>query len=414
MNPPVYPASQLQKRFHSFDQSGRFTSACSGMIYRDELLFPRHAARQHAFTCEPFHNLVQHNIILDNGVSFTFERDPAESETDFFASEDRWCRPVMTRTGPDGGLWVVDMYRYMIEHPEWLPQEGKDELRPYYRLGEGRGRIYRIVPEVTGEVADSARSTLGLPGNDPQPATIRLVEALESPNGWQRDFAQRELVRRNDPAAIDALQKLAAAGRSPLARLHALATLDGLNQLSSEQLRVGLSDEHSGVRRWAVRLAAGFPDEVNSLVELVNDADAKVRLQLAATLGDIDDSTAADLLARLAADSADDPYIIANVMSSLSGRNVSRVLSRYVTHLSDAADARPSQWSLQSQLMSQVIALGNTDTIEQIVDLVCREQGLATQQRFAGLADLLDALARREIQWTALTPSARKPSRSGD
>ncbi len=144
-SPVVYPASQLEKRFHSFEQSGRFTSACSGMIYNDDLLFGR-SSLTHAFTCEPFHNLVQHNVLSDEGVSFKARRPVGEGQLDFFASEDRWCRPVMVRTGPDGGLWVADMYRYMIEHPDWLPPEGKAELLPHYRLGEDRGRIYRVVP----------------------------------------------------------------------------------------------------------------------------------------------------------------------------------------------------------------------------------------------------------------------------
>ena len=85
-NPPVYPAAPLQKRFHSFDQSGRFTSACSGMIYRDDLLLGPSEEEQHAFTCEPFHNLVQHNVIFADGVSFGFRRDSAESKYDFFAA----------------------------------------------------------------------------------------------------------------------------------------------------------------------------------------------------------------------------------------------------------------------------------------------------------------------------------------
>ncbi len=110
-NPRVYPATPPEKRFHSFEQSGRFTSACSAMIYQDDLLFDRSDdggwGTQHAFTCEPFANLVQHNVIHEAGVSYRFERDPAETDRDFFASGDRWCRPVMTRTGPDGALWIV-------------------------------------------------------------------------------------------------------------------------------------------------------------------------------------------------------------------------------------------------------------------------------------------------------------------
>ena len=84
-----------------------------------------------------------------NGSTFQVERAEAEDELDFFASDDRWCRPVMARTGPDGALWVVDMYRYMIEHPEWLPVEGREELKPFYRSGEGMGRIYRIFRSTT-------------------------------------------------------------------------------------------------------------------------------------------------------------------------------------------------------------------------------------------------------------------------
>ena len=97
----VFPSKEPQKRYHSFNQSGRFTSACSPSIYRDGLLFPGDEAT-HAFTCEPFHNLVQHNRLLPDGPTFKkAERDPAEAALDFFASKDRWSRPV-TKAGPNG------------------------------------------------------------------------------------------------------------------------------------------------------------------------------------------------------------------------------------------------------------------------------------------------------------------------
>ena len=181
------------------------------MVYRDDLLFPRGAATQHAFTCEPFHNLVQHNLISDDGVSFRFRRDPAESTVDFFASEDRWCRPVMARTGPDGALWIVDMYRYMIEHPEWLPQDGKDELAPYYRLGDDRGRIYRIVRR---GVSPRKMSTFR--------STEDLLATLASPNGWQRDMAQQVLIWRADTSAVGPLERMVSECRRATVRLHAI------------------------------------------------------------------------------------------------------------------------------------------------------------------------------------------------
>ena len=94
-----------------------------------------------AFTCEPFSNLVQRHILTDHGPSYTAERAD-DGRFDFFASADRWCRPVMSRTAPDGSLWVVDMYRYMIEHPHWLPPNGKQELKPHYYSGQDKGRIF--------------------------------------------------------------------------------------------------------------------------------------------------------------------------------------------------------------------------------------------------------------------------------
>ena len=117
-NPPVFSAKPPQKRFHSFNNSGHYTSACGPAIYRDEILFGASDDVTHAFTCEPFHNVVQHHWLTNDGVSFQGQRAETNEAFDFFASADRWCRPVLVRTGPDGALWVVDMYRYLIEHPD--------------------------------------------------------------------------------------------------------------------------------------------------------------------------------------------------------------------------------------------------------------------------------------------------------
>jgi len=200
-SPPVYPASALEKRYHSFEQSGHFTSACSGMIYNDDWLFGATRSK-HAFTCEPFHNLLQHNIVRDDGVSFSSSRPVGEGREDFFASEDRWCRPVMVRTGPDGSLWVADMVRYMIEHPDWLPPEGKEELRPHYRLGDDCGRIWRVVPD------RGARSWPELDAS----STVAMVQALDSPNDWQRLSVQQWLLWKKPADAVPLLIAFVAVG----------------------------------------------------------------------------------------------------------------------------------------------------------------------------------------------------------
>jgi len=306
-NPQVFPAAPLEKRFRDLSQAGHFTSACSGMVLRDRQLFP--AGGLHAFVCEPFHNLVQHARLSDAGPTFTAERAADEGEFDFFASEDRWCRPVMVREGPDGALWIADMYRYMIEHPQWLPKEGVEELLPHYRSGDDRGRIYRV--SRTGAVAFHALrfDTLG---------TAEVVAALNSSNGWQRDKAQQILLWRGDQAAVVPLRELAERSANPLARLHALCTLDGLGALVPTDVARALADAHPGIRENALRLAETrfTPEVLAAAVRLVDDQDAKVRLQLAFSLGATPAAEAGQALAVLLKAHAAEPTMVAAIMSS--------------------------------------------------------------------------------------------------
>ncbi len=310
-NPPVYPASSLQKRYHNFQQANRFTSACSGMIYRDRLLFGDADDITHSLVCEPFQNLVQHLALKPDGATFTAQRVGGEDETDFFASEDRWCRPVMARTGPDGALWVVDMYRYMIEHPQWLPPEGKAELLPHYRLGEERGRIYRVV-------RSGRKDDLNDSGTLSELDTAGLVASLETSNGWRRDKVHQMLLWKNDPAAIPLLEQLVQTSDNPFARLHAMCILDGLGALTPAVITVGLSDEHAGVLENAIRLAESqsFQSVAAQLKEAANCADAKVQKQLALSLGAWADPEAGQLLADLLVRHGDDRWIVAAAFSS--------------------------------------------------------------------------------------------------
>lgn len=280
-NPPVHPASSMEKRFHSYDQSGRFTSACGIEVYRDRMLFDD--GKTHAFTCEPFHNVVQHHILEDDSVTFKAVRDPAESKMDFLASEDRWCRPVMVRTGPDGALWVADMYRYMIEHPQWLPQNGKDELLPHYREGDDKGRIWRIT-----------RSPA-------PPKSETTIQGLASSNGWQRDKAQMQLAWSGEnPAIEDLLQS-----KQLQTRAQAAWTLLAMKNLSTSTCLALLADKSPRVREQALQMAEQLEwkgDDSSSLQKtlamLVNEKDEKVQLQLACTLGELKGDWAANLLAQ--------------------------------------------------------------------------------------------------------------------
>jgi putative heme-binding domain-containing protein len=431
-------------------------------------LFDR-AELEHVFTCEPVHNLVQHLVVRSDGTSFSAQRPESDGDTDFLASEDQWFRPVMARMGPDGALWVVDMYRYMIEHPDWLPPEGRKELEPFYRQGETRGRIYRIVPKGRKRPADAA----GALRLDKLPVD-ELVAALENPNGWRRDKAQQLLIWRGDKSAVVPLEKLLTGSTRPWARLHALSTLDGLGSLRPAVVQQALHDPHPAVRRQALRVAENLPYHatqerregrgenspkdsrieplnptqdragaspsplkgeragvrgenvlqhnyfdgtpartrltevdgegpqslIQAAAQLVTDPDAKVKLQLACTLGEWSDTRAGDALARLAVENSKDPYITAAVLSSALP-HVDRLVKAVVHHGGTALD------DLGDPLLKLSLALNRRELVADLLGpILTPRDGEFTQVQMNAFRHFLDLLARQKTSLNQLLAGA--------
>ncbi len=369
-NPPVYPASSMEKRFHSFDQAGRFTSACGIEVYRDVKLF--NDGKTHAFTCEPFHNVVQHHILEDDGVTFKAVRDPAESKMDFLASEDRWCRPVMVRTGPDGALWVADMYRYMIEHPQWLPQNGKEELLPHYREGDDKGRIWRVVKSShlapRDEQTASKSGKASGKGNVPFISTER-DDYFASPNGWLRDKAQMTLLSsKSESRLAKELQRSASAGDAEVIAQREW-TLVCLGKGTTKDIVVHMHSNHPGLQCQALQMAEKLEwsaEESSALKEaltkLVNDENAKVRLQLACTLGELKFEWAGDLLAEL--------LNSAEAGSPLQGAALSSVLP-HLERVCARADTKSFEMLLRCALATK-----NDKAIAALVTRMDEQKGL--------------------------------------
>src|SRR5262249_34352531 len=119
----TYPAGNVARDTGSRrrDFGNPFTSGCSVMVYRDDLFGPAFA--NNWFTSEPVHNLIHREILVATGVTFTSGRAPDEQKSEFLASADPWFTPTTIRTGPDGAIWVADMYRWVIEHPNWIPKD---------------------------------------------------------------------------------------------------------------------------------------------------------------------------------------------------------------------------------------------------------------------------------------------------
>jgi len=383
---PVYPVSRPLARFNDFDRLNRFTSACSAIVYRDELFGPEFA--ESAFVSEPVHNLVHREVMSPRGVSFTSRRVPGQEHAEFLASRDNWFRPTMIKTGPDGALWIADMYRLLIEHPQYIPKEQWPQLP--MRDGDDRGRLYRVYPAATGP-----RPIARLDGL----STAELVAALDSPSGWQRDTAQRLLVHANDPAAVPLLIDLARDAARPAARLHALCTLDGLQALTTAAVLVALEDPDARVRRHAVRLAEGLlTSDVHvgpAVAARQDDADAQVRLQVALTLGAWNDPRAEEALARLLLRHGSDPWFSTAILSSLNERNMVAVLRTFL------ADANYLQQhpELAGRLFSMAAstASGNETLLAEALDLLFTtgEEGRFHTWQFAALAEALDARDRR-------------------
>ena len=384
VNPRLWPVKSPQKRYHSYEHRARFTSACGPSIYRDEVLFGADD-RVHAFTCDPFHSLVQHLVLERDGVTFRARPDTGPGERDFFASADRWCRPVMTRTGPDGALWVVDMYRYLIEHPEWLPEVGRRELRGLFREGEDRGRIYRIVPDTlppANAIVAEWRVT-----EDP-------VQHLRSDNGTVRDLAQKHIVQSKSlhhaPSIERRIERLLEESPRAAVRLQALATLDGLGVLTERHLSRALADRSPWVVRWAIRLAERFAS-VDSVVDAVTahtaHEDPSVRLQLAQSLGAWSDARAGAALAELARAEADDEWMRAAILAAAVPHQTA--LARAV-----AASPVGVRAALTVPLIDTALGSGRVDCAEILcLPLLERSEDDLSPRLFLALGRVLDRFA---------------------
>ena len=292
--------------------SGYFTGATGTLIYRGDA-FPKEFL-DNAFIGDAGGNLVHRKELAPDGVGLKAQRGAGEEKKEFAASTDTWFRPVQFANGPDGCLYVIDMYREVIEHPWSLP----DNIKKFLDLNSGnlRGRIYRIVPDGFKR---------------PQPAQLgrssvkELVATLENPNGWHRDTASRLLYERQDQAAVAPLAELLAHSKSALGRLHALHSLEGLGALTEERLLLALKDPDSAVREHAVKLSERFfvhgkpaTPVLARLEQLADDPAPRVRYQLAFTLGEMRGPERIDPLARIARRDFADHWVQAAILSSLA------------------------------------------------------------------------------------------------
>jgi putative membrane-bound dehydrogenase-like protein len=286
---------------------GYFTGATGTTIYRGDA-WPAEFVGQ-SFTGDVGSNIVHRKILKPDGVGFIADR--ADQAREFVASTDNWFRPAQFANGPDGNLYIIDVYREVIEHPLSLPPEIKQHLD--LTSGRDRGRIYRVVRQ---DFKQKSSVKLG------HASAAELVAALASRNGWTRDTAARLLYQRQSTDARAALEKLAAESKLPQGRMHAIAVLAGIHALSPQFVSARLADDDPRVRERAVLvsepLLAGSPQLCEAICKLQDDPDMRVRCQLAFTLGSIQHPARIPALASIVYKDSADPWMRLAVLSSLN------------------------------------------------------------------------------------------------
>jgi mono/diheme cytochrome c family protein/glucose/arabinose dehydrogenase len=333
----------------------RFTAVCAPLIYRGDRLPPD--LYGNAFVAEPAANFVSRIVLSDDGTTITARK--AYENAEFLASTDERFRPVYITNAPDGALYVVDMYRGVIQDRMSTTIYLRDHiLSRKLDAPVGLGRIYRVMHETT------KRDTMN-PFASATPA--QLVEALSHPNGWRRDTAQRLLVERNAKSVVPALVKLAESAPDPRTKLHALWTLDGLDAIQPATVTKALEDASADVRTSAIRIAErwlGTPNHpvASAVLELQGDPHWSVREQLGASLGILPpgprEAAAAVMLER----HASDPVVVDATLSGLRGSE-SVVLEK----LLQSGGQTPQRETAITMLSATIVRAGQDAAIHSVL-----------------------------------------------
>ncbi len=323
--------------------TGTFTSACGLVVFNGTALTPAHVGN--VFICEPAQNLVQRQVFRSEGASL--RSTPAETGKEFLASTDVWFRPVFLANGPDGALYVADMYRREIDHPRYVPEESRGLLD--FESGRDRGRIYRVVKDVPRAVNSTLRG----------PSAATLVADLESPEEWWRARAQRLLLEHGERPAtvIAALEMVATTGKSPEARTRALWTLRDLQPLPIAIIAAALRDVDARVREQAVQLAGERVEAEPELLALIRaaarDSDARVRFWAALALGSIADAAAVPALAEIALRDGADRWTRGAVLSGIGAR-----MGEFLAALQTQRAVNPANFAVVMEHLGRVFGAG--------------------------------------------------------
>lgn len=380
----VFPLVTMKSNYLS--HAGTHTSACGVTAYRGGQ-FGEESDRS-VFVCEPVGHLVTRSVIEQKGGTVTARR--AREKADFLASSDTWFRPASLATGPDGALYVADMYRLWVEHPKFVPDDVAAKMD--WRAGEDRGRVWRIVREDATSVEPFS----------PAVSPDELVKLLRDGNGWRRMLGQRLIVEghrvENETALRALLDDIQSSG---FARLHALWTLDGLNLLQPADLVIASQDLDATVRRDVAKLIRTHGPDSDKLQHvaamLCHDTDGEVRMHALLSL-DTTTAEAKSAVLKSVPGCLDDLWLQRALL--IAAPNLAADMAEIVVlHSGEATDITGRADFLKS-LALNVAARGEIEQLQKTAVLIgdSKESGLWWQTALViGLADGLPRCQNADV-----------------
>ncbi|MFN5054915.1 MAG: PVC-type heme-binding CxxCH protein [Bacteroidota bacterium] len=270
----VYPIGEQATRLNHPEQSGYFSGSC-GITYYDGGSWGK-KYDQTVWVNDVVLNLVHVDKVKQDQSAFKAVRMFKEKE--FLATSDRSSRPVNLEVGPDGNMYLIDMYRDVIEHPEWIPDEMEKTLD--INAGKDKGRIYKIYP------SSNTASTQNISFEDEK----NCLNYLSHRNAWYRKTAQRKLIERGiSNEGLNALKKMTEENQ-PISKLHALWILQSVGKLGTDILLKAMLDASAGIRENALIISEDFVHDqtiVDRMIKSLQDQEPRVAMQAALSLSTI-------------------------------------------------------------------------------------------------------------------------------
>ena len=364
------------------DDNGRlkeFTANTGPLVYRGDQFGPEYVGN--VFLGEVAGRLIRRDLITEKDGFLSAAN--AYDRREFLFSHDERFRPVYTANGPDGALYVVDMYRGIIEgylfQTSYLRKQilARGLEQPFGNLG----RIYRIVRAEQGVRRPQAPARADAAG---------WVDLLADANGFWRDTAQRVLVESGNRAVVPALRTMVTEHEDELARLHALWTLEGLGAITAATVERALGDPSFRVRQAALRVAEPLLADggvAAKVIARMDDDRIEVRRQLVFTLGEGRGPAFEQAMSRVLQRDADQPVMIEAALSGLRDREI--VLLERVMSQPGWQQERPGFARLLAALAQAVMNSGRAADLARLVAAIGEPAGRPVWMRLT----ILDGLA---------------------